>query len=81
MSSILIHKCIVSLKAFTVSPCCMVMEYMPNGNLYSYLHTRTDITWQSKLRMAINIADAMAFLHSQKPKVSTFKFLCQRNYS
>jgi serine/threonine protein kinase len=70
MSSILVHKCIVSLKAFTMSPCCMVMEFMPNGNLYSYLHSRTDITWQSKLRMAINIADAMAFLHGQNPKVS-----------
>lgn len=74
MSSILVHKCIVGLKAYTVAPCSMVMEYMPNGNLYDYLRSRNDLTWQVKLKMATNIADAMTFLHSQKPKVSNVRF-------
>ena len=70
------HKCIVSLVAYTVAPCSMVLEYMPNGNLYSHLRSRTDLTWQIKLKMAINIADAMTFLHSQKPKVSFLNIQC-----
>eukprot|EP00026_Physarum_polycephalum_P000223 Phypoly_transcript_00223.p1 GENE.Phypoly_transcript_00223~~Phypoly_transcript_00223.p1 ORF type:complete len:1946 (-),score=272.21 Phypoly_transcript_00223:42-5636(-) len=69
MSSMLQHKCIVALIGFTVAPCSMVMEYMPSGNLYSYLRSRSDLTWLVKLKIATNIADAMTFLHSQKPKI------------
>ena len=31
---------IVAMRAFSVDPCSMVMEFMPSGNLYSYLHSK-----------------------------------------
>jgi len=65
----LAHPCIVALKAVSSNPCCMVMEFMPSGNLYSYLQSRTELSWPVRLKIASNIADAMRFLHSYQPKI------------
>ena len=46
------------------------MEFMPNGDLFSFLHNRANvIDWPMRIRMALDIAEAMRFLHSFAPKI------------
>ena len=48
----------------------MVMEKLDKGSLYKFLHDeKNTITWGLKLRIALNIAEGMAFLHSFEPKI------------
>lgn len=47
----------------------LVMELCPNGNLYEYLRREPDLPWETKLRLARECAEAVAFLHSQEPPV------------
>jgi serine/threonine protein kinase len=65
-----------------MNPCCLVMEYIPNGNLLKYLQDeKNQVSMVMKLKIALNIAgkkipraviifpDAMRFLHSKTPKI------------
>jgi serine/threonine protein kinase len=46
------------------------MEFMPNGDLYTFLGNRNNIiTWPQRIRMALDIAEAIRFLHSFAPKI------------
>ncbi|EGC38713.1 hypothetical protein DICPUDRAFT_148631 [Dictyostelium purpureum] len=72
LSNILTHPSIVSLKGYCLDPCCIVMEYIPNGTLYSYLHKASaekPIGWPLKLKISINIADAIKHMHNFTPKI------------
>eukprot|EP01132_Coremiostelium_polycephalum_P000699 gene699-862_t len=69
LSNTLTHESIVSLKGYCLDPCCIVMEYIPNGNLYQYLRKNQNIPWSLKLKIAINIADAIKHLHGFTPKI------------
>ncbi|XP_057429340.1 wall-associated receptor kinase-like 18 isoform X2 [Lotus japonicus] len=45
----------------------LVYEFIPNGNLYEYLHGQNDelsMTWDMRLRIAAEIAGALFYLHS-----------------
>ncbi|EFH64990.1 hypothetical protein ARALYDRAFT_476104 [Arabidopsis lyrata subsp. lyrata] len=46
----------------------LVYEYIPNGNLFEHLHDEFDdnmmATWEMRLRIAIDIAGALSYLHS-----------------
>lgn len=45
----------------------LVYEFIPNGNLYEYLHDQNDdlpVTWDMRLRIATEIAGALFYLHS-----------------
>ncbi|XP_010415630.1 PREDICTED: wall-associated receptor kinase-like 9 [Camelina sativa] len=46
----------------------LVYEFVPNGNLFEHLHDEFDdntmATWKVRLRMAIDIASALSYLHS-----------------
>ncbi|KAL1213652.1 Wall-associated receptor kinase-like 9 [Cardamine amara subsp. amara] len=46
----------------------LVYEYVPNGNLFEHLHDEfednTMATWKVRLRIAIDIAGALSYLHS-----------------
>ncbi|KAL1213653.1 Wall-associated receptor kinase-like 9 [Cardamine amara subsp. amara] len=64
------HRNIVKLMG-----CCLetnvpvlVYEYVPNGNLFEHLHDEfednTMATWKVRLRIAIDIAGALSYLHS-----------------
>ncbi|XP_073525987.1 uncharacterized protein [Phyllobates terribilis] len=45
----------------------LVYEYVPNGTLYHHIHDPTEefqITWKMRLQIAIDVAGAIAYLHS-----------------
>ncbi|XP_010474237.1 PREDICTED: wall-associated receptor kinase-like 9 [Camelina sativa] len=46
----------------------LVYEFIPNGNLFEHLHDEFDdntmATWKVRLRMAIDVAGALSYLHS-----------------
>ncbi|XLS89320.1 hypothetical protein HN51_065328 [Arachis hypogaea] len=45
----------------------LVYEFIPNGNLYEYLHGQNEdlpMTWDMRLRIASEIAGALFYLHS-----------------
>ncbi|KAK7331310.1 hypothetical protein VNO77_25532 [Canavalia gladiata] len=65
---------IVAVKKFKLLGCCLetaipllVYEFIPNGNLFEYLHEQNEdlpMTWDMRLRIAIEIAGALFYLHS-----------------
>ncbi|AEE36286.1 unnamed protein product [Arabidopsis thaliana] len=46
----------------------LVYEFIPNGNLFEHLHDDSDdytmTTWEVRLRIAVDIAGALSYLHS-----------------
>ncbi|XP_020886043.1 wall-associated receptor kinase-like 10 [Arabidopsis lyrata subsp. lyrata] len=46
----------------------LVYEFIPNGNLFEHLHDEledyTMTTWEVRLRIAVDIAEALSYLHS-----------------
>ena len=58
------------LKCVCLDPWCLVMDFLPHGDLYSFLHNRkNDMPWRMILTIAKNIAEAIRFLHSFQPKI------------
>lgn len=46
----------------------IVTEYMPRGSLFDVLHdTRIPLSWYIRVRMALDCASAMLYLHSSDP--------------
>jgi small GTP-binding protein len=70
LSSELKHDCIVAMKGVCLAPWSLVMEFMPYGDLYSFLQDpQNEINWKMRMTMAFNIASAIRFLHSFQPKI------------
>jgi len=71
LSSLLCHPNIVSLKGCCIRPyCCMIMEYLPCGNLKEYLYNQANqISFGFKLKVAMNVAGALNYMHSMNPKI------------
>jgi serine/threonine protein kinase len=45
----------------------LVHEFISNGNLYRYIHVQNDnklLSWEMQLRIAIEVAGALSYLHS-----------------
>jgi len=58
------HANIVELIGFCNAPLCIISEFMPAGNLYSFIHDYTKpLSLGFYLRVAIDIAKALRFLH------------------
>jgi serine/threonine protein kinase len=54
----------------------MVTEFVPNGDLFKFLQVEKDIDWKFKLKMALDIAKGMQYLHSiSPPLIHRFLFL------
>ncbi|KAJ4717484.1 putative Kinase [Melia azedarach] len=44
----------------------LVYEFIPNGTLFQYIHDQHEeipLTWESRLRIAIEVAEALSYLH------------------
>nr|CCA14591.1 protein kinase putative [Albugo laibachii Nc14] len=69
----LIHPCIVHFLGCTWtfrSDLSIVAEYIQGSDLQTLLHTKgSSITWKEKVSIAINIAQALSYLHSLQPIV------------
>lgn len=49
---------------------CIVTEFLPRGSLYRLIHRKTSgMTWQRRLRMALDIARGMNYLHKSNPPI------------
>ncbi|XP_030959257.1 putative wall-associated receptor kinase-like 16 [Quercus lobata] len=42
----------------------LVYEFVPNGTLFEYIHNENKISWETRLRIAIESAEALSYLHS-----------------
>ena len=61
---------IVALRGVCLDPWALALEFMPHGDLYTFLNDHKNvITWKMRIRMAKNIAEAIRFLHSFQPKI------------
>jgi len=65
------HPNIVQLRGLCLDPLCIVTEYLPHGNLYSFLHDNSvdEFSWIFRLKVALDISSGMAFLHSSTPPI------------
>lgn len=64
------HERLVSLigACFVPPSFCIVTEFMQNGSLYELLHHRkTALVFEQRLRIATDIVEGVAFLHSKSP--------------
>lgn len=70
LTSNLIHPTIVKLIGCCIKPCCLAMEFIPNGNLSDFLlDAKKEIPWLLRYRISLNIIDALRFLHHSVPKL------------
>ena len=58
---------LVRLKGMTLEKphYCLVMEYLPGGDLYHYLHSDRDISWNTRYRIGSDIFIGLHHLHSK----------------
>ncbi|CAN0887159.1 Serine/threonine receptor-like kinase NFP [Linum grandiflorum] len=52
--------------------CYLVYEFIENGSLHSWLHTkrRKDLTWKTRVRIAIDVANGLQYIHEHtRPRV------------
>ena len=70
------HPNIVIFMGLVMDPVCLVTEYCHNGNLFDLLHDTVDeneehyavqIPWQRRVRIALDVARGMNFLHTSTP--------------
>lgn len=61
----------VRMTGVCLKPFCLVTEFMPCGDLYSLCHRppMAEISWPLRLRIALDMAKGMQFLHSLKPPI------------
>ncbi|KAF2069948.1 hypothetical protein CYY_008735 [Polysphondylium violaceum] len=71
LMSSLSHPNIVTMKGFCFEPYSIVMEYMDLGSLSTFLSTKKHngetLSWSIILKIAIDIAQGMSFLHNITP--------------
>jgi len=60
------HDRIIRLYGFVERPYCLVMEYANRGSLKDLLHSDVAISNKNLLKIAIQIAEGVAYLHSRR---------------
>ena len=61
------HPNVVQLYGIVLKPeYCMVMEFLANGSLYGVLHSKRELDWDLRQRIALGMSRGLAFLHSKK---------------
>ncbi|RLN97441.1 hypothetical protein BBJ28_00017999 [Nothophytophthora sp. Chile5] len=70
----------------TLENVCMVMEYLPNGDLHAFLRANMEktggagLTWRKdKVHLAIDIARALRYLHARRPTPLIHRDIKARN--
>ena len=62
------HPCIVNLKGYSMNPLAMIMECVTGGDLFGFIHNpEIEFDWQLRLKIALDMALGMNFLHSINP--------------
>jgi hypothetical protein len=71
MMSRLQHRNVIALLGFTVHEQwpAMIIELAPHGSLYSMLRSDVELSLALRIRIAYDIASALDYLHSQRPRV------------
>ncbi|GAM26893.1 hypothetical protein SAMD00019534_100680 [Acytostelium subglobosum LB1] len=64
------HENVVSLKGVTLNPFCIITELLRFGDLSKFLRNTTEsFTMGTILKLSMDIAQGMYFLHSRKPMI------------
>src|SRR5665213_3043395 len=75
---------IVQFYGFCMSPTyCIVMEYMPNGSLFSVLRSNKPLEWPLRFRIAVDVAKGLSFLHHENilhRDIKSLNVLLDENY-
>ncbi|MHA7841443.1 MAG: protein kinase [Gammaproteobacteria bacterium] len=78
---------VVALYGISLAPRYqLVMEYCSNGSLFDYLHSDRAMDWGMRGRIALEVAQGLAFLHACRPPIlhrdiKSHNILLDRNYS
>jgi len=83
------HPNIVKMYGITiVQPYCMVMEFMSNGSLFSYLQKtpQAEMKWDTRLTIAEGIVSGIAYLHGRNRPIihgdlKSLNVLLDKNYT
>jgi len=61
----------IQLYAICLDPFCLVLEFIPYGDLYSLIHHQLDkeFDWAMRIKIALDIALAMESMHSRIPAI------------
>jgi serine/threonine protein kinase len=54
---------IVVCYGMSISPCCLVMEYMAGGSLYGFIHGHNEIFWSRLYEIFLDVIVGMKCLH------------------
>jgi hypothetical protein len=65
------HPHVITMHGFTTQPkICIIMEYMSNGDLGTFLHSRgAELNLELRLNIALDAANGMEYLHSLSPPI------------
>lgn len=59
------HPCLLKILSWDQETCCLIMEYLENGNLKEYIqHNMPDITLRLRLQWSKQVAKALSALHA-----------------
>lgn len=48
----------------------MIMEFIPNGDLFHFLHkSTTNLSWRMTLKICLDIAKGLHYMHSISPPI------------
>ena len=65
------HPNVVLMMGFSVNPPALVTEYLSRGSLFRILHVESpvlELHWTMVLRMLVDLACGIGFLHAQAPR-------------
>src|SRR5687767_14326927 len=58
------HKNVVNLLAICMNPFCIVMELVPCGSLYDFVHKyEHPMNWILRLKIARDLAEGVGYMH------------------
>jgi len=65
----LLHPNVVTLVGFCRKPLSLVMEYLPDSDLFHFLREHPQLDWKTRISIALDVANGMCFLHSTSPPI------------